>query len=404
MKYHSEAHYLPHFQPIVDVATGHIAGHEVLARVRMPDGSIQSAGPLFSDPDLNPDTLLQLDRHVRRQAMTQYSQATLPGFLAINIAPVWLTRLQGHDASPTLKLIEELKLDPSKIVIEVTETGANLALLKQVIRAYRERGISIAIDDFGAGEAHLDRVIDLEPDLVKLDMKLFKRAFRGEGLAREVVMALSRLSERTGYALVVEGVETEAELSFALETGARLVQGFLLARPEAGFACPDAFGSRIERVRHQVFQDRVNTQRHARRLEALVREAALILCEQIETKSESAIAELPVPCHPLLRCYITDGTGYQRSPNYEVRHNRFDARPLDKPCNWSWRPYFAEIIAAFIDGESILGHSRPYMDVNCGQLVKTFGMQLSGNRILLIDALTDASLPTEEQSSDFILL
>lgn len=393
MKQPPQADYLPHYQPIVDVATGQIAGHEVLARVRAENGSILSAGPLFSDPDIHPDALLDLDRHIRRQAMTHYARACdrqppVSGFLAINVAPVWLTRLQGHDASPTLRLIEALNLDPSRLVIEVTETGADLVLLKQVIKAYRERGIGIAIDDFGAGEAHLDRVIDLEPDLIKLDMRLFKRAFRGEGLAREVVQALARLAERTGFQLVVEGVETEAELAFALEAGARLVQGFLLARPEADFLCADALTTRIERVRRQVFHHQVEVHRRARQLAMRIQAAALHLRQLIEGHGDTALIDLSVPCDTILRCYITHVEGHQLSPNFDARHGRFRVQPLRESRNWSWRPYFADIVAGFPYNPDTLGHSRAYMDVNSGQLVRTFGIQLSQNRILLIDVLT----------------
>lgn len=391
------ADYVPHFQPIVDVANGRIAGHEVLARVRDPQGQVRSAGALFSDPQMHPDALLDLDRHIRRQAMAAYAKACLhpaavSGFLSINIAPVWLTRLQGHDASPTLELIEQLNLDPSRVIIEVTESGADLGVLKQVIKAYRNKGISIAIDDFGAGEAHLDRVIELEPDLVKLDIHLFKRAFRGEGLAREVVQALARLAERTGFQLVVEGVESEAELAFAMGFGTRLIQGFLLGHPESNFLGSDALSHRIERVRRDVFRHQVDLHRENRHLASRVQAVAQQLRHRIEHKGDTALFDLAVPCDDILRCFITNAEGYQLSPNYDVVQGCLRAQPLSEPRNWSWRPYFAEIVAGFPFNPGTLGHSRPYMDINSGRLVQTFGTQLSDHRILLIDvAAPDAA-------------
>ncbi|GGX67381.1 signal transduction protein [Saccharospirillum salsuginis] len=370
------------------------------------DGDIRSAGPLFSDPTVHPDRLLTLDRHIRRQAMARSAQAgqqqpSLGGFLSINIAPIWLTRLQGHDASPTLQLIEALSIDPSRVVIEVTETGADLTVLKQVIRAYRDRGIGIAIDDFGAGEAHLDRVIDLEPDLVKLDMKLFKRAYRGEGLAREVVEALSRLAERTGFQLVIEGVETESELAYAMETGARLVQGFLLARPEPDFLDTHALSPHIERVRRQVFHHQVDIHRRQGRLAQRIQSVAGQLRDLIEHRSDTALVGLGVPCDAILRCFVTNTEGQQLSPNYDAHQGKLQPQPLVEPRNWSWRPYFAEIVAGFDFNPDTLGHSRPYMDVNSSRLVQTYGLPLSNNRILLIDVVSSDTADAQDARARF---
>ncbi len=65
---------LPYYQPLIDTATGRIAGYEALARLRAEDGQVISAGPLFSDPQVDPAALLELDRSVRRQAAEYFAQ------------------------------------------------------------------------------------------------------------------------------------------------------------------------------------------------------------------------------------------------------------------------------------------------------------------------------------------
>ena len=63
---------LPYFQPLIDTATGRIAGYEALARLRDDEGNISSAGPLFTDPSVSQAELLELDRNIRRQALERF--------------------------------------------------------------------------------------------------------------------------------------------------------------------------------------------------------------------------------------------------------------------------------------------------------------------------------------------
>jgi EAL domain-containing protein (putative c-di-GMP-specific phosphodiesterase class I) len=106
-----------------------------------------------------------------------------------------------------------------------------------VVARYREAGARIAIDDFGAGYSQLDRVLALQPDILKLDMRLFQAAALG-GPSSDVVKALAQMAEKTGCWIIAEGVETEAQLNFALECGSRYVQGFLFARAQEAFYPP----------------------------------------------------------------------------------------------------------------------------------------------------------------------
>lgn len=63
---------LPFYQPLIDTATGRIAGYEALARLRDDEGNVTSAGPLFTSPDVDPDDLLELDRQIRRIALERF--------------------------------------------------------------------------------------------------------------------------------------------------------------------------------------------------------------------------------------------------------------------------------------------------------------------------------------------
>src|SRR5690606_36646549 len=96
------------------------------------------------------------------------------GFLTLNIPPAWISRLGDKAASPTLKMVESSGIDPARVVIEITETHGELRQLQRLVKQYHQAGLRVAIDDLGAGNSQLDRIIALAPDIIKLDMRLFK--------------------------------------------------------------------------------------------------------------------------------------------------------------------------------------------------------------------------------------
>ncbi|MGS8556575.1 EAL domain-containing protein, partial [Salmonella enterica subsp. enterica serovar Soahanina] len=74
-------------------------------------------------------------------------------------------------ALPSLQQVQAHGVDPRRIVFEITELGGDIQRLADVVARYREAGARIAIDDFGAGYSQLDRVLALQPDILKLDMR-----------------------------------------------------------------------------------------------------------------------------------------------------------------------------------------------------------------------------------------
>lgn len=167
------------FQPFIDTATGRIAGVEALGRLRQSDGQLTSVGPLFADPRTPSASLRRLDRLIRDNALSRLHEVPQDWFLSLNISPRWISRLHAGQALPSLKQLQQHGVDPRRIVFEITEQGGNVQRLAEVVGRYRQAGARIAIDDFGAGYSQLDRVLALQPDILKLDMRLFQAAARG---------------------------------------------------------------------------------------------------------------------------------------------------------------------------------------------------------------------------------
>ena len=175
-----ENNLFPYFQPIVGAACGTIIGYEALARQHDATGRVISAGALFSSADIAAEQLIAWDRAVRRLALKQFSQSHCNGYLTINISAAWIDRLADFNSLPTLQMLDEFNIDRSRIIIEITESKGDLDKLVEIANIYRRHGLKIAIDDFGAGFSQLERVMSIQPDIIKLDMQLnYPRQSRG---------------------------------------------------------------------------------------------------------------------------------------------------------------------------------------------------------------------------------
>jgi EAL domain-containing protein (putative c-di-GMP-specific phosphodiesterase class I) len=372
------------FQPFIDTATGRIAGVEALGRLRQPDGQLASVGPLFADPRTPAIALRRLDRQIRDNALSRLHEAPAEWFLSLNMSPRWISRLRADQPLPSLKQMLRHGVDPQRIVFEITELGGNGQRLAEVVARYREAGARIAIDDFGAGYSQLDRVLALQPDILKLDMRLFQAAALG-GPSSDVVKALAQMAEKTGCWIIAEGVETEAQLNFALECGSRYVQGFLFARAQEAFYPTDAFVQRFAELRQRYVRQKLAERGRLMQMRQQLAELMAIL--QAWAQAHAPLSALPqLEAFPwLLRFYQCDRHGTQLTPNLEWRNNGWVADNRYLGHNWSWRPYFYHLLAEGWE-ERRLTLSSTYRDATSNQYCLTAGQFFdNGERLLLID-------------------
>ncbi|MFJ2366628.1 EAL domain-containing protein [Pseudomonas sp. NPDC087697] len=372
------------FQPFIDTATGRIAGVEALGRLRQADGQLTSVGPLFADQRTPAAALRRLDRQIRDDALSRLHEAPADWFLSLNMSPRWISRLRADQALPSLKQLNRHAVDPRRIVFEITELGGDSQRLIDVVTRYRQAGARIAIDDFGAGYSQLDRVLALQPDILKLDMRLFQAAARG-GPSSDVVKALAQMAEKTGCWIIAEGVETEAQLNFALECGSRYVQGFLFARAQVDFFATDAFVERFAQLRERYVQQKLAERGRLMVMRQQLGELMGIL--QAWAQAQAPISQLPqLDAFPwLLRFYQCDRHGTQLTPNLEWRTGSWEADNSYLGHNWSWRPYFYHLLAEGWD-ERRLTLSNTYRDATSNQYCLTAGQFFdNGQRLLLID-------------------
>lgn len=231
------------FQPIFDLSSGELRAFEALART---PADLGLGGPqeAFDIADRIGHTH-ELDS-VCRAAAFAGAHALPPGVrLFLNIAP---SALLHRDFSPDALAAEARAagLDPSRIVVEVTERAgvpaATLALHGAHLRA---AGFGLALDDVGAGNAGLETLRHMTVDVIKIDRMVIANAGTDRA-SRAVLYAIVAFAAESGAEVVAEGIETAAELAL-IRAVARpstvggpprihLVQGYLFGRPQAAMA------------------------------------------------------------------------------------------------------------------------------------------------------------------------
>lgn len=218
------AQLVPHYQPILSLATGRVVGYEALARFMAPP--IQPPNVTFAQA-----TAVGLGAELQAlaigRALAVAKRAVLPRgrFLSVNISPRYLS------SPPVTAVLPDGPLD--WLVIEVTEEEAvaDYGALRHALAPYLARGARLAVDDAGAGYASMRHVTELRPAFVKLDAQLVRGL--GDDAARQaLVSALVHFTGAIGATTIAEGVETADDLALLAKTRATLlVQGYAIARP-----------------------------------------------------------------------------------------------------------------------------------------------------------------------------
>lgn len=221
-----------HFQPIYSLVDGQLAGYEGLLRVQQCNGEPESPLVLLSSPGSHCQHL-HLDRLCRALHLANFSrQRHHPAWLFVNLNAQYLIEARP-DTGFTEKLLQAHGLGADQLVVEIIESAVgDRHQLKRFIDHFRALGCRIAIDDFGAGHSNIDRIWQLEPDIVKLDRELIHAA-AGSVRVERIFARLVDLLHESGSLVVVEGVETEREADISIAAGADLVQGYRFARPAA---------------------------------------------------------------------------------------------------------------------------------------------------------------------------
>jgi len=218
------------FQPIVNMNTLEIIGHEALSRG--PEGS-EFENPLMlftfaSECGLS----FELDRLCRKKAFETVRKIKTDKKIFVNTLTMTI-----HDpefrGTYLKELLEDLKMKPENVIFEVSEKMAidNYDMFRAALKDYTDIGIVHASDDIGTGHSDLERIMELKPGYMKIDLS-FVKGIDQSYIKQEIVKAMLQLAKNIDSIIIAEGIETHEEMAKLREIGVEYGQGFLFARPE----------------------------------------------------------------------------------------------------------------------------------------------------------------------------
>jgi EAL domain-containing protein (putative c-di-GMP-specific phosphodiesterase class I) len=222
-----------HYQPKLNLADESWIGVEALVRWQHP-----VHGLLYPDAFIHiaegTELALPFTYEVASKAVADCAVmiATMgfEGSLAINIPPSALTEPTVPER--LLEIVAGSGLEPSRLVVEITETSipSGLALGLDIQTRLRMRGIRLSIDDFGTGHSSLERLHEAPFDELKIDM-MFVRGAEHDPALRKIAESAVTLGHSLGMVVAAEGVENAAALAWLKRIGCDYAQGYYISRP-----------------------------------------------------------------------------------------------------------------------------------------------------------------------------
>ncbi|MBU2663657.1 EAL domain-containing protein [Actinoplanes bogorensis] len=237
----ADEQFVLHYQPVVALPGGDLAGVEALVRWQHPERGLLAPGEFIAAAE-DTGLIVPLGRWVLRAAVRQAAAwraglgAGAPRTVSVNASP---QQLQNPEfAAEVAAALDEAGLPPTCLTLEITEsTALGGGATWTTLAALRELGVRVALDDFGTGASTLSLLVDCPVDQVKLDRSFVPGPGR-DAIARAVL----QLTQAMGVEAVAEGVETAEQAELLTAMGYRRAQGYHFARPAPA---EDLFAHRV---------------------------------------------------------------------------------------------------------------------------------------------------------------
>ena len=218
---------LLYLQPIVDNNTGNIKRYEALLRIKDKNSNILSP---FHFLEIAKKTKYypQLTLSIIKQVFNVLDQ--LDTKISINLSAVDIEK--EHIRNSILKLLEANKDKAKKLTFELLEEDVkDFSVVTEFIKRIKSFGIQIAIDDFGSGYSNFERLLDYQPDILKIDGSLVKNIEK-DRFSRNLIEVIVNFAKRQNLQTIAEFVENENIYRILKEMGVDFSQGYYFGKPE----------------------------------------------------------------------------------------------------------------------------------------------------------------------------
>jgi diguanylate cyclase (GGDEF)-like protein len=228
MKAIEEMSLIPYFQPIINMETGKVAGHEVLSRIKTDTGLLDALEFIEVAEQLG--VLNKLDYIIMEKVYQKVKAEGYGGYLFINLSP---KSLIIKDFIPgVLKLTDKYDIDHRTVVFEITEreTVKNISLLEKFVHELKSVGFKFAVDDFGSGFSSFHYIKRFPIDFVKIEGE-FIRHMIADKKDLALVKTMSVLAREFGIQTIAECVEDDKILAMIKQIGINYGQGHHVGHP-----------------------------------------------------------------------------------------------------------------------------------------------------------------------------
>lgn len=217
---------VPHFQPLISLSDGTLAGYEILGRINY-EGLPNSPLHLF-------EISRKLDRHIelselfRNTALEHAAEIGIKDLVLFNTLP---EEMNLETLRPSLHDLRQAVPD-LKLGMELHENAiTDAAMMKKLRTLLNELDILLVYDDFGAGQSRLIELLDFAPDILKFDIGLIRDIHRRSKASRSIVETLVKMANDAGIRTLAEGVESVEEADACRAIGFELGQGYYFGLP-----------------------------------------------------------------------------------------------------------------------------------------------------------------------------
>ena len=243
-----------HWQPIFDTETGSVLGCEALLRWRPAGGSLTLPAAEFFPFLERSGLIVQVGRFVIDAACKQHAswramdKINVPIPIFVNVSNRQFE--SGTLADDILNTLQDNAVSPHQLTIEIDDVppGTANSAMVDALKQLRTAGVKVAIDNFGNGNATLASLVELPIDVTKIDRSLVGRIRPGQD--EPILDAIQTIVHSQGQVPVVQGVETEEQLTWLRSRGWDCVQGYHLAQPMDVDEITDLIATRLATRAH----------------------------------------------------------------------------------------------------------------------------------------------------------
>jgi len=387
-----------HFQPIINLKSGGVAGSEALVRGRTAAGEIVPPAALFTRA-AEQNCRVGLERAARENAIRSFAaeRTSEDSLLFLNFSS-WM--LDDHMLEPGLieATCRAVGLDPRQVAIEIVEaTVRDLEAIRLFAQRNRTAGFVITLDDFGTEHSNLQRIPLVRPDIIKIDRSIV-HGVADDAYQHSVLRSVVYLARFAGALALAEGVERYEDLIVCTQEGADLTQGFLVGRPQPSLThSHEAAFTALADIMPRLRQDLTATLRRRIEYQSGVHERIQHYCTRMSGATEAervAVLEELVRSADDVECaYLVRPDGVQITETIvadgvTLLHDRALFSPAHPGDNHALKEYIYGLIS--------LGHSHfltdRYVSMASGRNVQTLSTRLPSSpdgAILCVDLVAD---------------